>query len=317
MGVAIFPAAAAASGVKPYIAEFTSSGTWTAPTGVTVAEIFVVGGGGGGGGAQGGANNYYSPGGGGGGGGVIKRTVAVTPGTGYTVTVGSGGAGGSATTTTVTNGGNGGNSSFGSLATAFGGGGGGSRSDNASQAWAAVGTYTNGPSGGHFCQMVTNANSEAGGGGGALTEYINRNFTFSAQQSAINPTSTQFPNFNFGSQKSKTLQGSQGNVSTNDLTGASVGNPGIEGYGGGGGGGWMCANAADNQTTYLGFGRDGGGNGGGAFSSGTAGTVYNGSNATANTGGGGGGGNFRTSGSSLVSTGGNGAAGYVKVVYWA
>jgi len=315
MGVSVFPAAG--SGVKPLIAEFTSSGSWTAPAGVTVAEIFVVGGGGGGGGCQVGGTGNVASGGGGGGGAVVKRTVAVIPGTSYTITIGSGGSGGTATTTTVTNGGNGGNSSFGSLGTAFGGGGGMSRSDNAAQAWANLGTYTFGPSGGHIGVTGGNYNSEAGGGGGALTEFISKNYTQVGDEGAITPTSTQTPAFNFGSQKSKTLQGTQGNPGGNNLLGLSVGLPGIEGYGGGGGGGWISSYAENTRVGYLGLGRDGGGNGGGAWSSGTNGTVYNGSNATANTGGGGGGGNVRTGGSSLSSTGGSGAAGYVKVVYWA
>ncbi len=69
---------------------FTSTTTWTAPTGVTSVTAEVWGGGGGGGGM-----NQSSDGGGGGGGGAysIKAGIVVVPGTGYTVTVGGAGTG--------------------------------------------------------------------------------------------------------------------------------------------------------------------------------------------------------------------------------
>lgn len=84
-----------ASGLKKYSQIFTSSTTWTAPTGATLVDVIACGGGGGGGGgAQTSTNaNYYSLGGGGGGGQVVRGSTAVTPGTTYTVTVGAGGSG--------------------------------------------------------------------------------------------------------------------------------------------------------------------------------------------------------------------------------
>ena len=71
---------------------FTSSGTWTAPAGVTSVDVEVWGGGGGGGGGEG----DNSDGGGGGGGGAYSRTTSITvvPGTTYTVTVGAAGTAG-------------------------------------------------------------------------------------------------------------------------------------------------------------------------------------------------------------------------------
>ena len=67
------------------ISTFTSSGTWTAPSGVTEVEYLVVAGGGGGGG---------DGGGGGGAGGFRTGTgFSVTAGTDYTITVGAGGTG--------------------------------------------------------------------------------------------------------------------------------------------------------------------------------------------------------------------------------
>jgi len=91
--------------------------TWVAPTGVTSVNYLVVAGGGGGGGN----NHTVATGGGGGAGGMLTGTLSVTPGTSYTVTVGSGGAGG--TGGAGTNGTNGTNSVFASL-TSIGGGGG-------------------------------------------------------------------------------------------------------------------------------------------------------------------------------------------------
>ena len=70
-------------------AAFTSTGasTWTCPTGVTSADILVVGGGGGGGDPGAGA------GGAGGGGGVVHHaTYTVVPAVVYDITVGTGGA---------------------------------------------------------------------------------------------------------------------------------------------------------------------------------------------------------------------------------
>ena len=100
-----------------FLAVFTSSSTWTAPTGVTQVRATVIGGGGAGGGvaSNGGADGV---GGGGGAGGVGAASVTVVPGTTYTVTVGAGGTGVSGG-----NGGSGGTSSIGSLVSATGGSG--------------------------------------------------------------------------------------------------------------------------------------------------------------------------------------------------
>ena len=70
--------------------RYTTSGTWTAPAGVTTAWLTGCGPGGGGAGG-----NSATVGGGGGGGGqsVIAEAVTVVPGTSYTVTIGTGGAG--------------------------------------------------------------------------------------------------------------------------------------------------------------------------------------------------------------------------------
>lgn len=98
-------------------AAFTSSGNWTAPSGVT--EVLASGCGGGGGGGGGDSSSGVG-GGGGGGGSAFKSRVAVTPGTQYAITIGAGGAGGISTGAGAA----GGATSFGSLLTLPGGGGG-------------------------------------------------------------------------------------------------------------------------------------------------------------------------------------------------
>ena len=69
---------------------FGTSGTWTAPPGVTAVTVEVWGGGGAGGSATG----NPAKGGGGGGGQYAKKLVTVVPGTGYPYVVGGGGTGG-------------------------------------------------------------------------------------------------------------------------------------------------------------------------------------------------------------------------------
>ena len=101
----------------PVAQTFTSSGTFSVPSGVTAVDVLVVGGGGGGGSSIGG--------GGGAGGLVYAACYPVTPGGTVSVTVGEGG-----TFTTPTGAGNrannGQSSVFGTI-TAQGGGGGGNR----------------------------------------------------------------------------------------------------------------------------------------------------------------------------------------------
>jgi len=93
------------------IQSFTSSGTWTKPTGVSTVYVQVWGGGGGGG------NGAGNQGGGGGGGGGYSAGLVSVSGN-VTVTVGSGGGAGAA----------GGNSSFAGSSTLTGNGGGGGSS---------------------------------------------------------------------------------------------------------------------------------------------------------------------------------------------
>ena len=99
---------------------FSSSSTWTCPTGVTKAQVVCVGGGAGSAlNAQGTCTNVGT----GGSGGVAVALVTVVPGTTYTITVGTGSAGVGTITVTTISSSAGGTTSFGSLVTATGGGG--------------------------------------------------------------------------------------------------------------------------------------------------------------------------------------------------
>jgi len=109
---------AASAGGQIQAVIFTSSTTWTAPTGVTKVFVTCVGGGGGASYGTDACGNWVN--GVGGGGGIVVSSITVVPGTVYTITVGTGGAG-KATGGTA---GSGSTSSFGSLVTSTGGGGG-------------------------------------------------------------------------------------------------------------------------------------------------------------------------------------------------
>lgn len=71
------------------VQTFTSSGTWTKPSGITKITITIIGGGAGGGGAS----NNYGAGSGGAGSTVIKYAHNVSSISTATITIGSGGAG--------------------------------------------------------------------------------------------------------------------------------------------------------------------------------------------------------------------------------
>ena len=93
--------AAASSTSAPFnnVQVFTTSSTFTVPSGITKLWAEVYGGGGGGGATGGGSGT--SGGGGGGGGGVSMGFLTVTPSQNITVTVGSGGGAGTAGATST------------------------------------------------------------------------------------------------------------------------------------------------------------------------------------------------------------------------
>ena len=133
---------------------FTSTGTFTVPSGVTKVWVEVRGGGGGGGGGSG----SYS--GGGGGGGQLKmQQLSVTPGASITATIGAGGNGGASG-----NDGNNGNSSTFDTITASAGNFG--RYDEGGYS-GMTGGGNGGGSAGAGAGGAASANSGAGGGGGA------------------------------------------------------------------------------------------------------------------------------------------------------
>ena len=108
----------AAGGGLASVQVFTSSGTWTKPTGINLVKVTVVGGGGGGGN---GADRTSTGGAGGGGGGCAIKYIDVSSISSETVTIGALGAGSTASAGT---GSSGGTSSFGSHCSATGGTGG-------------------------------------------------------------------------------------------------------------------------------------------------------------------------------------------------
>jgi hypothetical protein len=108
------------------IQEFTTSGSWVAPTGIThvMVQVWGAGGGGGGGDAPCVVPADVGAGGGGGGGGYLQAVIAVTSGQTYNVVVGAGGPGGPATMA-GSPGGNSGLASVGTYLAAADGGSGG------------------------------------------------------------------------------------------------------------------------------------------------------------------------------------------------
>lgn len=235
---------------------------------LTEVEVLVVAGGGGGG-------NYNSAGGGGGGGVVYSRSYAVTPGSGITVSVGSGGVAsqgvGPATSPT-----NGGNSSFGSI-TAIGGGYGSPNVQNA------VGNGGSGGGGGYTRQLGGTGTSGQGfnGGNGGGTSGA-PNYPGGGGGGAGGPG---------GNAQSTNIAGNGGKGFPCSISGT------LRYYGGGGGG----------SVQSGGVGGSGGIGGGGRGGSSAAGE-----NGAANTGGGGGAGGY--SGSTTFN-GGSGGSGIVIVRY--
>jgi len=170
----------------PVYQSFTSSGTFSVPTGLTSVDVLIVAGGGSGGSEHGSTGN----GGGGAGGLVFVPSFSVTPGGTVSVTVGCGGAGipdstsgqGNdgqdsvfGTLTAKGGGGGGGNPSAGRAGGSGGGGGGpcgAAGSANQSTQSGQSGAYgfgNNGGSGGTPSSPVFGAGGGGGGAGGAGT----------------------------------------------------------------------------------------------------------------------------------------------------
>ena len=243
------------SGVPVGQQDFTSSGTFTVPTGVTQVSAVVVGGGGGGGNAT----NDDEPGAGGAGGGLSYGTFSVTPGESLTVTVGSGGqngnTGGTGGTSSLSRGGttllSGGGGSGGS-STDFGASGGGSGGSSGGTERDGGGTGGNGGS-------TSDSTTGAGGGGGAAG--YSGNGGEGADRGTTNATAGSGGGGGGGGSGSST-RGGAGGGGVGILGQGANGAAGSSSTGGGGGSGGDAGSNSTSSTGANGGSYGGGGAGG-------------------------------------------------------
>lgn len=248
------------------IKTFASSQTWTVPARVTKIDIFCVGGGGSGG-ANSNGTNWNKGAGGGGGFTATRKSLTVTPGAVYAVTVGAGGTVHTEQSDDITYyvSGRGGTSSFGTILSARGGQGGGAQSDN---------------DGGY---LAYGGDGGSGGGAGSFNiwpsyyYYIGGNGGSDGANGGEAKTTSDVESTN----RKGTGQGT---------TTRAFGESGGTLYAGGGGG----SSYGSNYTAGSG-GSGGGGNGGNGSATNNGAT-----GGTTNTGGGGGGSRYGTTGGSGV-----------------
>jgi len=287
----------------PVITSFTSSGTFTVPSGLSAVDVLVV--------AGGGAGGTEHSGGGGAGGLIYRPAFPITPGSPISVTVGDGGQGYSQNRSAGQGpaqgfaGDNGQDSVFSTL-TAKGGGGGG--------------TWGGGqPVGDAGPQNHREFGRPGGSGGGGSDD--NADAGPSQVGTGIQPTqSGESGNYGFGN------PGGYGNTSNLGGAGGGAGAAGEPGDGNAAGGVGKQYSISGTATYYAGGGggggpnpgplsRPAGGQGGGGEGgwSETSNANFSGTNATANRGGGGGGGYNDEPG--FVVTAGQGGKGIVIVKY--
>lgn len=322
MGYSVYPAAAAGLSVRKS-QTFTSSGTFTLPSGYGASKPLLVdleicgGGGGGGGGAY--SASAEGRGGGGGGSGVTTVFDRVSLTANATITIGAGGTGGTAGGATGTAGASGGASNVNSTYYSPGGGGGSGAVITASSRYGKmVNTYGYFIPGGYAGSSLGGVGG-AGGSGGDASGTLQSN-----PQNGLYYAGGiyGYPSMRYNDNTDSSTTQLASGADTNDGKGLAMimsqGNSGTVAIrplllqrGGGGGG-----SSGSSANTY--------GIGGGAGTK-TAGGLQgirsqttgnkNGSSATdAGCGGGGGGGSWNSGGA--AGAGGNGGAGYITVYWW-
>ena len=203
---------------------FTSSGTWTVPSGVVQARIQLCGGGGGGGG---GGNAGYLAGGAGGGGAYCDFVASVTAVSSLNITIGAGGSGGASGNPNGANGTVGGATSISATGLNISAGGGGF---------------------GYGCGQASYRNTNVSGVGGSITltttTIVVNNSIITVSGSPGQQYRTDTGEVSGPNGGTSFFGGSGGggiNTSTNGS--AFVGNAPADAYGGGGGGGRYVNNA--------------------------------------------------------------------------
>lgn len=250
------------------VQTFTSSGTWTKPSGAKIIEVYAVGAGGGGGSGRKAAAATSISGGSGGGGGSLgfKRFNASGLSATETVTIGAGGAGGAGVSggdANGNNGSNGGNTTFGTTALIVGKGG--------SAGLAGIAGNPAGGAGG----VIGNGDTQViGGAGGAGTQGDASGSTGDDTASDISPRGGGAGG-GFNAASAAKNGGVGGGFITNYVkAGGAIGTIGNSSitlfYGGTGGGG--SSGAASSAVGGAGInGSGGGGSGAGSTASGAGG----------------------------------------------
>jgi hypothetical protein len=265
----------------PQVSSFTSSGTFSVPSGVSAVDVLVVAGGGGGGDRH--------AGGGGAGGLIFMPNFAVTPGGTVSVTVGCGGAGGvPGSLSPDGRGGTGQDSAFGTLTAKGGGygqpggaagpggsGGGGGHSGPGSTGGSATqptqpgnsGAYGFGNAGGNKVGGSGVQGGAGAGGGGAGAVGGN-----SCSPTNIGGDGGNGKAYTIADGTTPVFYAGGGGGSDHGPSGSQAGGPGFGGQGGGGRGGSVatCAPGPSGRTPYTGpntgVANRGGGGGGGTRS---------------------------------------------------
>ncbi len=287
--------------------EFTSSGTFTAPPGVTGYIVAVYAGGGGGG--SGSTGDGRSGPGGGGGAHNRAKLEPITAGTSVTVTIGAGGSGGNGS---GGSGASGGTSSFGTLLYAYGGRGGSAHGSGGG------GTGNLGSSGtnefqntGYPTMQISNRNGGQFQSDGQILSQVSGGGALGINGPQRKGWAAEWGGGSSATYSSNSQSGQPGGGSL--YGGGGGGSGGGGGYSGGEGGAtaaWMQGGggAAGSSSSNGGNGADGSGIHGGAGGGGGGGGG-NGGNGGFPSGGGGGGGNTNSG------QGGDGGAGKA-IVSW-